>query len=73
MTDDNLLTPQQLAERWQTPITWVRQQYLYGQLPYLKFGHRTIRFRHTDVEAFERTHLHAGGAEPVRRQTRRTA
>lgn len=49
------MTPTQLAERWQRPASWIRQQANAGAIPAIKLGH-TWRFDLLDIEAFETRH-----------------
>jgi Helix-turn-helix domain len=50
----DMLTPEELAARWGiSPYTLAgRRQHGEGP-PFLKLGHRTVRYRLEDVEAFE--------------------
>lgn len=55
----NFFTADQLADRWQ-----ISREKVYridaDDLPYLKLGSRTKRYRLEDVRQFEREHLHGG-------------
>jgi excisionase family DNA binding protein len=52
LTATQLLTAEQLAERWQVPKTHVYNLTRTGQIPKVQLG-RYYRYRLTDVEAFE--------------------
>ncbi|MGD0075362.1 MAG: helix-turn-helix domain-containing protein [Candidatus Binataceae bacterium] len=51
--NENLLTAEQVAARWEVPESWVREQARTGKLPCLKLGHYR-RFRAGDVDRFIR-------------------
>lgn len=58
-----MLTAADLAERWQVPVRTLGQWRYEGRGPsYVKIG-GAVRYRVSDVEAFEAEHLVAGGAE----------
>lgn len=46
-----LLSAPQLAEMWNIPETWVREQARLGVLPFIRLGHY-VRFRLDEVERF---------------------
>jgi excisionase family DNA binding protein len=52
MTGQQLLTAEQLAERWQLPTSHVYRLAREGRIPAVALG-RYRRFRLADVEAFE--------------------
>ena len=56
LTASQLLTPDQLADRWQCQRTHIYRLAREGKLPSVKLG-RLYRFRTADIEAFEQ----AGG------------
>ena len=49
----NLLTPEELAERWQVKVTFVYYLAREGKIPSVKLG-RYRRFRLDLIEAWER-------------------
>jgi helix-turn-helix protein len=49
-----ILTAQELAERWQVPTGWVYAKCRTEELPKVPLPGRYIRFRLDVVEAFER-------------------
>jgi excisionase family DNA binding protein len=55
----DLLTAQQVAERWQVSVKHVRKMVTEGKLPYIDIGlgskHRSIRFKLTDLERIEQS------------------
>ena len=52
LTRDQLLTAEQLAERWQVPVAHVYRLARDGRIPCVRLG-RYRRFRLDAVEAFE--------------------
>lgn len=48
-----MLTEQQLAERWQTSDRSIRRLVAAGDLRPVRIAPQIVRFRLTDVEAFE--------------------
>jgi len=50
---NQLLTAEQLAERWQLPKSWVYAKTRSDAIPHVKLG-RYFRYREEDVERFER-------------------
>ena len=55
MSSDNgarLLTAEELASRWQVPVSQVYRLARAGKLPVVRLG-RYVRFRLADVEEFE--------------------
>lgn len=69
LTVSQLLTAEQLAERWQVPVSQVYRLTRNGQLPAVRIG-RYYRYRIDVVEAWEErpmTYESAGrAADPVR-------
>lgn len=55
MSDTRYLTPTELAERYQRPVTWVTRQAKAGVLPGIKVGH-TWRFDPEDIARYETRH-----------------
>jgi hypothetical protein len=49
--NNGLLSAPQLAELWNIPETWVREQARLGVLPSIRLGHY-VRFRIEEVERF---------------------
>ena len=49
-----ILTAQELAERWQVRPGWIYQKVREGQLPAIPLPGRYIRFRLDTIERFER-------------------
>jgi hypothetical protein len=49
-----ILTAEQLAERWQVPVGWVYAKCRTGELPKVPLPGKYIRFRLAVVERFER-------------------
>jgi excisionase family DNA binding protein len=58
---DDLLTVEQVAERLNTPVRFVRRLVAERRIPFTKLG-RYVRIRREDVEAF----VEAGRVEPMR-------
>jgi excisionase family DNA binding protein len=58
LTADQLLTPQQLADRWQVPKQHVYRLTRRGDIPHLKLG-KYIRYRLDWIEAYEREQANA--------------
>jgi excisionase family DNA binding protein len=56
MTDHVYLTTQQLADRWNVSTASVRRLVADGTLRALRLSAKIIRFRLSDVEAFEAGH-----------------
>jgi hypothetical protein len=57
MTHPKILTPEQLAERWDTTVGTLAWKRSTKQGPkYIKLG-RSVRYRLSDVEEFEATHI----------------
>jgi excisionase family DNA binding protein len=57
-TAEQLLTAEQVAERWQCPVSQVYRLARDGRLRCVRLG-RYVRFRLEDIEAFEEN----GGAD----------
>jgi excisionase family DNA binding protein len=51
-TAAQLLTAEQVAERWQVPVSQAYRLAREGRIPSVKLG-KYIRFRLADIEAFE--------------------
>jgi predicted DNA-binding transcriptional regulator AlpA len=49
-----LLTPEELADRWQVKVAWIYAKCRTGELPKVPLPGRYIRFRLDVVEAYER-------------------
>lgn len=49
---DKLLTPVEVAERLRLGVRGVYDLVRAGQLPALKFGHRTLRVKQSDLDAY---------------------
>jgi predicted DNA-binding transcriptional regulator AlpA len=49
-----LLTAEQLAERWQVKVAWVYAKTRAGELPKVPLPGRYYRYRLDVIEAFER-------------------
>jgi hypothetical protein len=54
-----ILTAEQLAERWQVTTAWVYAQVRAGAVPAIPLPGRYIRFRLDVIEAFERGELNS--------------
>jgi hypothetical protein len=55
MTDDEILTAQELAERWKLQNTdWIYRKCREGKLPRIPLPGKYVRFRLDVIEAFER-------------------
>lgn len=48
-----ILTAEQLAERWQVPVSWIYAKCRTGELPKVPLPGKYIRFRLDVVEHFE--------------------
>lgn len=68
------LTPEQVADRWQRPVSWVRQQAKASAIPAMKLGH-TWRFDLADIERYEARHKTADplSMTPLSRQRQKSA
>jgi predicted DNA-binding transcriptional regulator AlpA len=49
-----ILTAEQLAERWQVQKSWIYSKARTGELPKIPLPGKYIRFRLETIEAFER-------------------
>jgi excisionase family DNA binding protein len=56
-----ILTAEELAERWQVPTGWIYAKCRTGELPRIPLPGRYVRFRLETVEAFERGELNDNG------------
>ena len=59
-----ILTAEQLAERWQVPKSWIYAKVRTGELPRLPLPGKYIRFRLETIEEFERGELESQDARP---------
>jgi predicted DNA-binding transcriptional regulator AlpA len=50
----DILTAEQLAERWQVKVSWVYQKTRAGEIPRVPLPGRYYRYRLDVVESFER-------------------
>ena len=57
-----LLTAEQLAERWQVPTSWVYAKTRSGEIPQVPLPGRYYRYRLDVIEAFERGELDSANA-----------
>jgi len=57
-----ILTAEQLAERWSVPVSWIYAKARAGAIPKLGLPGKYVRFRLDMIEAFER-----GEVEPHER------
>ena len=57
MTSGEILTADQLAERWQGTTNWIYAQTRAGKLPKIPLPGRYYRYRLDTIEAFERGEL----------------
>lgn len=53
MNHDILLTTDDLMDRWSAERQQIYKYRRTGVIPYVKLGHRTIRYKLSDVEAVE--------------------
>jgi hypothetical protein len=53
----SILTAQDLAERWQVPVTWVYAKTRTGEVPRIPLPGRYYRYRLDVIEKFERSGL----------------
>lgn len=65
---DNMLTVQQVALRLNVSQTSVYRWLRAGKLPAVKLGHRQVRIKEADLEAFIRARAIAP-AQPVEEET----
>jgi excisionase family DNA binding protein len=72
MAEQQLLTPQQLAERWQCHPRTVRKLAELGKLRGLRVGD-LWRFKLADVEAFESANANTAPAAPEKAAAERAA
>jgi helix-turn-helix protein len=56
-----ILTAEQLADRWQVTTNWVYAQTRAGKLPKIPLPGRYYRYRLEAIEAFERGELDSDG------------
>jgi len=56
-----LLTPQELAERWQVKLSWVYSKTRSGEIPKAPLPGRYYRYVESEIERFERGDLDSGG------------
>jgi excisionase family DNA binding protein len=56
-----LLTAEQLAERWQVEKGWIYAKVRSGELPKIPLPGKYVRFRLDTIEAFERGELVSNG------------
>jgi len=56
-----LLTPQELAERWQVKLSWVYSKTRSGEIPKAPRPGRYYRYVESEIERFERGDLDSGG------------
>jgi excisionase family DNA binding protein len=54
-----LLTAEELASRWQVPVSWIYRKTRSGELPKVPLPGRYYRYRLDTIEAFERGDLDA--------------
>lgn len=54
MNGGQILTAEQLAERWQVKVQWIYSKTRSGELPKVPLPGKYVRFRLDVVEAFER-------------------
>jgi hypothetical protein len=54
MNNGQLLTAEQLAERWQVRVSWVYQKTRSGEIPRVPLPGRYYRYRLDVIERFER-------------------
>ena len=59
---DEILTAEQLAERWQVEKQWIYAKCRSGELPKIPLPGKYVRFRLDTIERFER-----GELEPERK------
>ena len=52
-----LLTPQELAERWRVPLSWVYAKTRSGDIPKAPLPGRYYRYVESEIERFERGDL----------------
>lgn len=55
-----ILTAEQLAERWQVEKQWIYAKCRSGELPKIPLPGKYVRFRLDVIEAFERGELDSG-------------
>ena len=51
---NEILTAEQLAERWQVEKSWIYAKCRTGELPKVPLPGKYVRFRKDTIEAFER-------------------
>jgi hypothetical protein len=56
-----ILTAEQLAERWQVKVQWVYAKTRTGDIPRIPLPGRYYRYRLDAIEAFERGQLDSNG------------
>jgi excisionase family DNA binding protein len=60
MTEDRLLTADEVATLLSVPVGWVREQTRAGNLPHLQLG-RYRRYREADLRAYLESVTQGGG------------
>ncbi len=71
-TPEKLLTVEEVAEILRVSLTTVYRRIQAGELPYIKLGHRQVRVKPEDLEAYIEAHrvtstaLSAGAGELAR-------
>ena len=59
-TPEKLLTADEVAEILQVSLTTVYRRMQTGELPHIKLGHRQVRVKPEDLEAYIEAHRVAG-------------
>jgi excisionase family DNA binding protein len=59
------LTTEDVAATLGVSVATIGRKTRSGELPYVKIGHRTYRYRRSDVDAFIRGHLRYGDVAAV--------
>lgn len=62
MSEDRLLTAQEVAEILAVKVSWVREATRAGHLPHIALG-RYRRYRHSEIEGFLETQRRGGAFE----------
>jgi predicted site-specific integrase-resolvase len=60
---DRLLTPNELAERWQVKVGWVYEKTRQGLIPKAPLPGRYYRYRLEDIECLEAGRLESASRE----------
>jgi hypothetical protein len=61
---NEILTAEQLADRWQVKVAWIYSKTRSGELPKIPLPGRYYRYRLDTIERFERGELETTNGRP---------